>query len=195
MTTRVHVCGGGIRALLVADIVRRVTQLSGRPAFVSWAVADPRASELNIYPPDDVTAEHPPNAMLINCEHTENSLVVAGFPGDVEVNGFIDADPLALRLGLLDLPLSESAVSPNAGEVLRAWRADVARWSRSPGAPPSRPHIDSAIAAFRELDTPSGVAVLRSVAADNQIAPGAKFETFAYLDRVVGVDLARDLGR
>ena len=50
------------------------------------------------------------------------------------------------------------------------------------------------MAAFRELDTAHGVGVLRIVEADDQIAPGSKFETFAYLDRIVGVDLARELG-
>ena len=188
MMRRIHVCGGGIRALLVADIARRVEQVSGRQCAVSWSFDEPAASDWNIYPPDDITAEHPTSGLLVNCAHAANSIAVVEFSGDVR------GDPLAARLALLEsAPHNPVKFDDAAGETLRRWRSAVAEWARSPGAPPSRSHIESAVTAFSDLDTPRGVEVLRVVAADNELAPGSKFETFAYLDRIVGVDLARDL--
>jgi hypothetical protein len=186
---RIHVCGGGLRALLMADVVRRVADVSGRGATVTWAFEEPRAAEFNIYPAADIATEHPAGALLVNCPHAENSLHVEEFSGD------FSGDPLALRLALLDLPPAQSAVGEGANATLLRWRAALAQWATSPGAPPSRPHIESAIAACDEFDTPRALDVLRDVEADNQIATGAKFETFAFLDRVFGLDLARDLGR
>ncbi|HET9186822.1 MAG TPA: hypothetical protein VFN80_02625 [Acidothermaceae bacterium] len=185
---RIHVCAGGIRALLVADVARRVEQVSGRQCYVSWAFDEPRAAEFNLYPADEITTTHPTSAFMVNCAHVANSFQTAEFVGSVT------GDPLALRLALLELAAEHTDVSGDADETLRRWRSAVAKWARSPGAPPSRPHLESAVAAFSELDTPRGVDMLRIVEADNQLAAGSKFETFAYLDRVVGIDLARDLG-
>ncbi len=190
---RIHVCGGGVRALLVADIARRVEQLAGRHCLVTWAFEAPHADDLNIYPADEITAEHPPSALLVNCEHAQNSFHVADFAGHVP--GEFDGDPLALRLALLELASEQSTVDVGAAaKVLGRWRATVAQWAHSPGAPLSRRHVEAAATAFGELDTASGLEVLRGVEADNQVPPGSKFETFAYLDRVVGVDITRDLG-
>jgi hypothetical protein len=176
-----------LRALLVADVARRVADVSGRGATVTWAFEEPRAAEFNIYPPADIATEHPPGALLVNCPHAENSLHVE------ESSGNSSGDPLALRLALLDLRLTESSIADGAQATLERWRAAVAQWAKSPGAPLSRPHIESAIAACDEFDIPRALDVLREVEADNQIAAGAKFETFAFLDRVFGLDLARGL--
>ena len=46
-----------------------------------------------------------------------------------------------------------------------------------------------------DLDTPAALRVLRSLEKDSEIPPGAKFETFAHADRLLGLDLARDIGR
>ena len=46
-----------------------------------------------------------------------------------------------------------------------------------------------------DLDTPAALGALRALAQDPQIPPGAKFETFAYTDQLLGLDLARDVGR
>lgn len=185
---RIHVCDGGLRALLIADIARRVEQVSGRPCVVTWAFDEPSAAEFNIYPADEITVEHPTSALLVNCEHAPNSFRVADF------SAAVTGDPLAHRLALLELAPEQTAVGVDADATLRRWRSAVAEWARSPGAPPSKSHIESAVAAFSELNTSRGVGVLRLVETDNQIALGSKFETFAYLDRIVGVDLARDLG-
>jgi hypothetical protein len=49
--------------------------------------------------------------------------------------------------------------------------------------------------AFGDLDTVRVLALLRDVAADPDVPAGAKFETFLYADRVLGLDLPRDIGR
>jgi cysteinyl-tRNA synthetase len=46
-----------------------------------------------------------------------------------------------------------------------------------------------------DLDTPAALRVLRALEKDSEIPPGAKFETFAHLDHLLGLDLARDIGR
>ena len=46
-----------------------------------------------------------------------------------------------------------------------------------------------------DLDSPAAVRSLHALAADAELPPGAKFEAFAYLDQLVGLDLARDVGR
>jgi hypothetical protein len=56
-------------------------------------------------------------------------------------------------------------------------------------------HIaDAASAAFNDLDTVSALALLRGLAPDASVPAGAKFETFVYADRILGLDLARDIG-
>ena len=45
------------------------------------------------------------------------------------------------------------------------------------------------------LDTPAALGTLHVLAEDGAIAPGAKFETFAYLDQLLGLDLAREVGQ
>ncbi len=46
-----------------------------------------------------------------------------------------------------------------------------------------------------DLDGPAAVRSLHALAADAGLPPGAKFEAFAYLDRLLGLDLAREVGR
>ena len=46
-----------------------------------------------------------------------------------------------------------------------------------------------------DLDAPAALRSLGGLAGDQEISDGAKFEAFAYLDRFLGLDLARDVGR
>jgi hypothetical protein len=41
----------------------------------------------------------------------------------------------------------------------------------------------------------SALALLRGLAPDASVPAGAKFETFVYADRILGLDLAREVGR
>ncbi|WEO98757.1 hypothetical protein A6P39_034590 [Streptomyces sp. FXJ1.172] len=110
------------------------------------------------------------------------------------------ADPEAFRLALLSVPRSETArLDPGAlGEAagrLARWRRAVAGWARQP----SRPVPDAVRARLRsawedDLDLPGVLRVLRDVASAPDLADGARFETYAYADRLLALDLARGLG-
>jgi cysteinyl-tRNA synthetase len=82
-----------------------------------------------------------------------------------------------------------------ADTTVKRWRAAVAEWAESPSAAMSQAHADEVLAAFDDdLDTPRAVQVLRRLEKDGDVAPGAKFETFAWADRLLGLDLAREVG-
>ena len=110
-------------------------------------------------------------------------------------------DALALRLVFLgqryrdDLALTWDALHA-ADKTLQRWRESVAEWALSPSAPISPHFADAVTAAFEDdLDTPAALRELDALEADGGTPPGAKFETFAALDRLFGLDLARDIGK
>jgi cysteinyl-tRNA synthetase len=110
-------------------------------------------------------------------------------------------DPLALRLALLEhryrdeLKLTWDDLTSAHGELAR-WRGQVAAWARSPSRPISAAYSRRLTAAFDDdLDTPAALLVLRGLADDPAVPPGGKFETFADADRLLGLDLAQDVGR
>lgn len=109
-------------------------------------------------------------------------------------------DPLALRLAFLQqryrqqVNLTWQSLEA-ADTTLRRWRSRVAEWAESPSAP-MPPSVAAAEAAFGDdLDTPRAISVMREIERDPDLVDGAKFEAFAHLDRLVGLDLARDVGR
>jgi hypothetical protein len=109
-------------------------------------------------------------------------------------------DPLAARLVLMSVPDERPAVLTGgglarAGEMLADWRQQVARWAESPSRPVPAPIAEAAGVAFSELDTVSALTMLRGLATDAGVPAGAKFEAFVYADRILGLDLARDVGR
>jgi cysteinyl-tRNA synthetase len=110
-------------------------------------------------------------------------------------------DPLALRLAFLDHRYRQQlnltwAVLHAADRTLRRWRERVAEWAQSPSKPMCAEYVSEFTGAFDEdLDTPAALRVLRSLEKDSEIPPGAKFETFAHADHLLGLDLARDIGR
>ncbi|MCH0558992.1 hypothetical protein I3F55_20100 [Streptomyces sp. MUM 16J] len=109
-------------------------------------------------------------------------------------------DPAALRLALLRVPRSEpvrldGAVLADAAGRLAHWRRAVAGWARRP----SRPVPDAVRTRLRaawedDLDLPAVLDVLRDVENAPDLPDGARFETYAYADRLLALDLARDLG-
>jgi hypothetical protein len=116
----------------------------------------------------------------------------------VETDGI---DPLAIRVVLLDRPCRQP-VSLTFGEVadadrmLRSWRVRVAQWAHAPSRPVPevfRRRVADALA--DDLDTPAVLDVLRRVEASSEVPAGAKFETAAHLDRVLGLELTREVGR
>jgi len=110
-------------------------------------------------------------------------------------------DPLALRLFYLtgryrqQMNLTWDALA-GADRRLARWRTRVAEWAESPSAPMDAGTVARVTAAFDDdLDTPTALVVLGELEKDDAVAPGAKFETFAWVDRLLGLDLARDVGR
>ncbi len=125
---------------------------------------------------------------------TGNVVLVA----DVVERGY---DPLALRLAFLQghyrqqMNLTWDAIAA-ADKTLRRWRARVAEWAESPSQPIGPGYLSRVIDAFADdLDTPSAVIAMRELERDAAQPAGAKFETFAHLDRLFGLDLVRDVGR
>jgi hypothetical protein len=111
-----------------------------------------------------------------------------------------ERDPLTVRFAMLSFPVHQAAeltddVLADASETVGDWRGWVARWSESPSRPVP-PHLSEAVrAAFRDLDTPSAIALLRGLVHDDSVPSGAKFETFVYTDRILGLELPRDIGK
>jgi cysteinyl-tRNA synthetase len=117
---------------------------------------------------------------------------------DVIDRGF---DPLSLRLAFMSnryrqqLNLTWDSLAA-ADTTIRRWRERVAQWATEPSAALSAEHLDAMKAAFADdLDTPRAITVLRELEKDSGISDGAKMETFLAADRLLGLDLARDIGK
>jgi cysteinyl-tRNA synthetase len=117
---------------------------------------------------------------------------------DVAARGL---DPLALRLAFLQnryrqqVNLTWEGLEA-ADTMLRRWRARVADWATSPSAPmPAdyRARFETVVA--DDLDMPRALQVMRDVEKDPDLADGARLEFFLHADRVLGLDLAIDIGR
>ena len=116
---------------------------------------------------------------------------------DVVERGY---DPLALRLAFLSsryrqqANLSWEAIAA-AASTLSRWRALVADWAEQPSAAIDRAAHDELLGAFDDdLDSPRALQVLRRLEKSGA-SDGAKFETFAWADRLLGLDLARLVGQ
>jgi hypothetical protein len=110
------------------------------------------------------------------------------------------AEPLAVRMMLMGHGYGETLDTVGdldaAAKTLARWRARVAEWARSPSGAMSRRYAEAITAAF--ADDLNAAVALRELAAieDDPGEPdGVKFETFAAADRLLGLDLAREIGR
>ncbi|MET8948646.1 hypothetical protein ABZX30_35280 [Streptomyces sp. NPDC004542] len=109
-------------------------------------------------------------------------------------------DPAVLRLALLAVPHATSVrldadALDEAGHSLAHWRRAVARWARKPSRPVPEEVRGRLRAAWEDdLDVPGVLRVLRWVETEPGLPDGARFETYAYADRLLGLDLVRDLG-
>ncbi len=109
-------------------------------------------------------------------------------------------DPLALRLALMSVPRRQPAeltASDLAGaaRTLGEWRQRVARWAESPSGAMPKSAAATVQLAFSDLGIGAVLALLSDLAADESVPPGPRFETFVYADRVLALDLPRDIGR
>jgi cysteinyl-tRNA synthetase len=117
---------------------------------------------------------------------------------DLQARGI---DPLALRLSFLQHRYRQQMnltwqVIESANATIQRWRQLVAAWAIEPSAamPES---IRAAILEYAndDLDFPRVINALRDVEKDDSISAGSKFELFAFVDRLLGLDLARDVGK
>lgn len=109
-------------------------------------------------------------------------------------------DLLAVRLALLSVPYHQPADLTGDGladaqETAAGWRRQVAVWAESPSRPIPARIAQALWSAFGDLDTVAALAALRDLTLDAGTPAGAKFETFLSADRVLGLDLPRDIGR
>jgi hypothetical protein len=205
---------GDLRTLLVADVLLRAVEGDGTQVVHDVALPSPppeRAAELDraraalgIHPPSggagparlDVLGGGPHEGVRGVCVEVGRVR-----PGGAGLPREGDAEPLALRLALLGHVHQEPVwVTPDdvadAGRVLRRWRLRVAAWADAP----SRPVPEDVLRRYRtavaeDLDTPAVLHTLRHVEESTGIPDGAKFETFAHADRILGLELTREIGR
>jgi hypothetical protein len=118
-----------------------------------------------------------------------------------QANGGNEGDRLALRLALLSRSHHQPvqltpAVLVDAAESLGRWRRAVAEWASQPSRPIPSETAEKIRDAFDEdLNTVAALDVLHAVESGHDMPAGAKFETFVFVDRVLGLELARDIGR
>lgn len=213
----------GLRAYLVADLVRRVGEshglvVTGEHSGEASDALHRDWSALNIHPlqpsgsppgPADIGISGSPEPagaagrwLTVGPALLDGSTAAAGatgaFTGALAGAG---VDPLALRLALLQHAYREPAELSRedltaADGVVREWRAQVADWANSPSKPMCAQYTTDITAAFdADLDTVTALRTVSALAADTEIPAGSKFESFVYLDQLLGLDLARDIGR
>jgi hypothetical protein len=201
-----------LRVLLVADVLIRALELGGTPV---WALltgerqqAELRAAgaALGIRPFEDsrdvsaglgeaqvihVLAEGAPAPDGVRIAVAPVDLVPAAIPEG--------AAPAVVRLALLSKHRSEpvrldAEALDEARETLQRWRRAVADWARRPSrAIPEAVRAELRTAWEDDLDVRAVLRVLRSVETSD-IPEGARFETYAYADRLLGLELTRDVG-
>lgn len=164
---RIGALGEDVGTLLAVDTARRTAQVLGWRVTV---IGVPDGwDDLNIHP--------------------------AGASGDADVllrrPAELTAPPyrLAHRLAWLSGDSLESADAE-----LALWRSLVASWAEAPSKPMCAGVKDDLLAALvDDLRTRDAVAALRGSLAQD-LPPGALFETWAWADRLLGLDLAADVG-
>jgi hypothetical protein len=213
---------GQVRAYLTADLLRRAAEVSQLlplvsdflPAGADVAGLRETCDALNIHPPRDTflgpvsaLSGVPPFDVGIAAtapgEIAGSARLWARVSSDADAVG-ADAEAMELR-GIVRLrllrqgygdPVTAVGSDDGAAETLSRWRSLVADWARSPSGAMSRPHADAIAGAFgRDLDTPAALRVLDALVTDPDVPDGIKFETFAAADRLLGLDLARDIGK
>jgi len=109
-------------------------------------------------------------------------------------------DPLAVRFALMSVPRQQpaeitAATLGDAARTLNEWRHRVAGWAEFPSHRIPEPVQAAFMSAFSSLDAVAVLSSLSRLMADETMPPGARFEASVYADRVLGLDLPRDIGR
>lgn len=198
----------GLRVLLVADVLARVVELRVRAVLIGWTGPDvPSAGVAGIRPADaagtldeitDVLGGPP----VVHVTHRAYEGAGASLQvGEARAEGDEDRDALAVRVLLLGHAHHEP-IAVTAGAVLAAarmlarWRRAVATWAEEPSKPMPPDLLRMARAALVDsLDTSEVLRILGELETVDSVPAGAKFETFAHLDRVLGLEVVREIGR
>jgi hypothetical protein len=195
-----------LRGLVLADLIRRFSERDRLRVF--W-FSDQAPAELNVRPGvggdppyadlcvGEISIPEPQRTGSVRQLELGPPLGPLPAPAEVAERGL---DPLALRLAMLrshyreGLELSWDDLADADAEIAR-WRTAVARWARSPGRPMSSAYIAETDAAFcDDLNVPAALKIMRQLAADDSISPGARFESFVHLDLVLALDLVALVG-
>ena len=200
----------GLRVLLVADVLVRALEISGTPVWTvltgteERAELRARAAALGIRPFEDErdTGSGLGEAQVLHVLGPDGAAPDGVRVEVAQVEGETGpAEPSALRLALLAHPrgealrLGETGIA-DAEENLRRWREAVANWATRPSGPIPDPVRQQLRAAWEDdLDVPAVLGVLRKVETSGTVPDGARFETYAYADRLLGLELTRDIGR
>ncbi|MFI1797974.1 hypothetical protein ACH427_11545 [Streptomyces sp. NPDC020379] len=207
----------GLRARLVADVLVRTAELHGGQALLGLVgtgatreTHETRAAVLGIRPPaasgtlDEVARALGGRAdvyVTAGREPAEQGVTVrVGEVRPYERPSPAGLDALALRLALLTHPHHQPvAFTPEelaaAHRTLERWRRAVAHWAQAPSKPMCAEILGQALAGLEEdLDVPVVLDALNRLEADTGLPDGTKFETFTYLDRVLALELTREIG-
>jgi hypothetical protein len=168
-----------------------------QPAPAGWDTLNVHPAEVSASPPE------PLDVAVAPAHEPAGSPAHRIQPGEARppVPDLTGVDPLALRLALLQHPYRAGVALGRddlvaADALLKRWRDLVRHWALSPSRPMCAEYAADILGALdADLDTPSALRSLAGLAGDREIPDGAKFEAFAYLDRFLGLDLARDVGR
>ena len=210
----------GLRVLVVADVLLRIAELSGLQVVAVLAAAggslaglEQTVAALGLHPLPVAGTAGEADALLGGRAHVrvaasaaghgdggERVLIGVGPADDLTPDGRA-GDPLALRLALLWCPyrqaveLTEAALA-EAEDTVSRWRHAVAKWAAEPSRPiPAETAHRISVAFDNDLDTVAALDVLVNLESDGEAPAGAKFETFAFADRVLGLELVREIGR
>jgi hypothetical protein len=214
----------GLRVLLVADLLARTAELRNLQVFTVLAYdGEPGGQLAALQRAVDTLGMHRPAAQGSSGEApallggpVDVHLVSDGARADDRMSGLVTPvgaarihgagegllgghEPAAVRLALLSFTYHQPAdltesVLADAHATVGRWRLWVAEWAESPSRPIPKPIAEKARETFDDLDTVSALALLADLASDAAMPTGAKFETFVYADRVLGLDLPRDIG-
>ncbi|MEU9101037.1 hypothetical protein [Streptomyces sp. NPDC048361] len=199
--------GTGLRVLLTADVLARVVELRGRAVLLGWTGPAYSAAATGLRPAD---AEGDPEAIAEGlggrpAVHLTSGTYAGATTaclriGEAALPPLDDLDPLAVRVLLLGHPYEEPVAATadeidEAARTLSRWRRAVAHWAAHPSKPiPADLKATARAALDSRLDTAAVLRLLEDLETASEVPEGAKFETFSHLDRVLGLELVREVG-
>ncbi|MCP3754562.1 hypothetical protein [Streptomyces sp. TBY4] len=213
-----------LRALLVGDVLARAAELHGLQVLTALTtpdlpheqdqVLDRAVAALGIHPPATIGVHQLTETFCAAADvqvlahdtvlpdAADGVRIEVGQVSPPPPEGFAPAgtDPLAVRMLLLGhaygLPVTVTGSAlAEARRTLTHWRQQVAEWAQQPSRPIPADELRQAQAVLADdLGVPAVLDLLADVATRADVPAGAKFETFAFLDRVLGLDLVREVG-